>query len=108
MRAARQREAYPGSTDCSVWRRLARGLGFFAVLAGLKLETELGNPNFRVKESVDDILHWQAQTHGDPGVRDAARLAAELLKNWRLRKAEPKRRDRQGSLFAALKKDKQE
>ncbi|MDR1534893.1 MAG: hypothetical protein LBU64_07335 [Planctomycetota bacterium] len=76
-----------------------------AVLAGLKLETELNNPNFRVKQSVDDILAWQARTHDDSEVRNAAQLAAELLKNWRLRQAEP--RVVQGNLFAALEKDEQ-
>ena len=67
----------------------------------LKIEAELGNPNFRVKKSVDDILNWVAEMDNNSANRVAARTAAQLVSQWRARQDRPETR-RQLSLFERL------
>ena len=67
----------------------------------LKIEAELGNPNFRVKKSVDDILNWVAEMDNNSANRVAARTAAQLVSQWRTRQDRPETR-RQLSLFERL------
>lgn len=69
--------------------------------SGLKIEAELGNPNFRVKKSVDDILNWVAEMDNNSANRMAARTAAQLVGQWRTRQDRPETR-RQLSLFEQL------
>ena len=69
--------------------------------SGLKIESELGNPNFRVKKSVDDILNWVAEMDNNSANRIAARTAAQLVSQWRTRQNRPETR-RQLSLFEQL------
>ncbi len=53
--------------------------------SGLKIEAELGNANFRVKKSVDDILNRVAEMDNNSANRMAARTAAQLVSQWRAR-----------------------
>ena len=53
--------------------------------SGLKIETELDNPNFRIKKSVDEILKWYAELDTNSANRMAARTAAQLVEHWRSR-----------------------
>ena len=69
--------------------------------SGLKIESELGNPNFRVKKSVDDILNWVAEMDNNSANRMAARTAAQLVSQWRARQDRPETR-RQLTLFERL------
>jgi putative DNA methylase len=71
--------------------------------SGLKIESELNNPNFRVKKSVDDILKWVAEADNDSAIRLAARTAAQLVEQWRTRRARPE--EKQLSLFETLDMD---
>jgi len=73
-----------------------------AVLAGMKLDDELENPNFRVKKSVDDLLLWFANAPEEADFRLAARAAGELLARWRARRAEKKHHGHQPTLFDYL------
>lgn len=57
--------------------------------SGLNIETELGNPNFRIKKSVDDILKWIAEVDQNSSNRLAARTAAQLVEQWRSRRGKP-------------------
>lgn len=69
--------------------------------SGLKIESELNNPNFRIKKSVDDILKWYAEMDDNPADRLAAGTAAKLVGHWRTRRKEPETY-RQLSLFETL------
>lgn len=53
--------------------------------SGLKIESELDNPNFRIKKSVDEILKWYAELDTNSANRMAARTAAQLVEHWRSR-----------------------
>jgi len=53
--------------------------------SGLKIESELDNPNFRIKKSVDEILKWYAEVDTNSANRMAARTAAQLVEHWRSR-----------------------
>lgn len=55
--------------------------------SGFNINAELSNPNFRIKKSVDEILHWYAERDQDPGNRLAARTAVQLVTQWRKRGA---------------------
>lgn len=68
--------------------------------SGLKIETELNNPNFRIKKSVDEILHWIAEADPNAANRQAAKTAAQLVEQWRSRKGKPE--TPQLSLFERL------
>ncbi|MCF8088497.1 MAG: DUF1156 domain-containing protein [Desulfotignum sp.] len=69
--------------------------------SGLKIESELNNPNFRIKKSVDDILKWYAALDDNPADRLAAGTAAQLVEHWRNRRKEPETYH-QLSLFETL------
>ncbi|MDX9841693.1 MAG: hypothetical protein RBS95_09565, partial [Desulfobulbus sp.] len=69
--------------------------------SGLKIEAELGNPNFRIKKSVDDILNRFAEMDNNSANRMAARTAVQLVSQWRTRQDRPETR-RQLSLFERL------
>jgi hypothetical protein len=68
--------------------------------SGLKIETELNNPNFRIKKSVDDILKWVAEVDQSATNRTSARTAEQLVEHWRTRKDKPE--FRQLTLFERL------
>ncbi|NLG01397.1 MAG: DUF1156 domain-containing protein [Lentisphaerae bacterium] len=57
--------------------------------SGVKIESELNNPNFRIKRSVDEILRWMSEVDTDPVLRQAAHTAAQLVAQWRGRKDRP-------------------
>ena len=78
-------------------------VGAAFVDSGLKIESELNNPNFKVKRSVDELLHWYAEVDGDPVNRVAATTASQLLERWRNRKVKPE--PAQLSLFEVLESD---
>ena len=78
-------------------------VGAAFVDSGLKIESELNNPNFKVKRSVDELLHWYAEVDGDPVNRVAATTALQLLERWRNRKVKPE--PAQLSLFEVLESD---
>jgi hypothetical protein len=65
-----------------------------------KTDTELSNPNFRIKKSVDDILRWVAEVDQSATNRLAAATAAKLVEQWRTRKGKPE--PRQLTLFERL------
>lgn len=69
--------------------------------SGIKIDTELKNPNLRIKKSVDDILKWYAEVDNDPVNRLAARTAVHLVEYWRKEKAQ-RPVDEQLSLFEIL------
>lgn len=69
--------------------------------SGLKIDVELGNPNFRIKKSVDEILKWVAEVDTNTTNRMAARTAAQLVEHWRTRKDRPQG-PQQLSLFETL------
>lgn len=54
--------------------------------SGIKIESELNNPNFRIKKSVDEILNWYAEVDHDAANRLAAKTAAKLVESWRTNK----------------------
>lgn len=68
--------------------------------SGLKIDTELNNPNFRIKKSVDEILKWYAEVDSDPINRSAAITAVQLVEQWRMHKG--KTDIRQLSIFELL------
>jgi adenine-specific DNA methylase len=76
-----------------------------AAQSGLNIETELSNPHFSVKKSVEDILLWYASMDDDADNRRAAQTAAELLARWRARKGRPQVVAVQRSLFDMLEED---
>jgi adenine-specific DNA methylase len=78
-------------------------VGAAFVDSGLKIESELNNPNFKVKRSVDELLHWYAEVDDDPVNRVAATTASQLLERWRNRKVKPE--PAQLSLFEVLESD---
>jgi putative DNA methylase len=69
--------------------------------SGLKIDTELENPSFRIKKSVDDILKWYAEVDKDPVNSRAAKIAAQLVDHWRARRTRPDEQ-RQLSFFEVL------
>lgn len=56
--------------------------------SGLKIDSELDNPNLRIKKSVDEILKWYAEVEGAWELRQAAKTAVQLVEHWRSRKVE--------------------
>ncbi len=78
-------------------------VGAAFVDSGLKIESELNNPNFKVKRSVDELLHWYAEVDDDPVNRVAATTASQLLERWRNHKVKPE--PAQLSLFEVLESD---
>jgi putative DNA methylase len=57
--------------------------------SGLKIETELNNPNFRIKKSVDDILKWYSEIGDSSTTRNSATTALRLVEHWRTRTDRP-------------------
>lgn len=57
--------------------------------SGLKIDTELDNPNFRIKKSVDDILRWYSEMGDSSVTRNAATTALRLVEHWRTRADRP-------------------
>ncbi len=68
--------------------------------SGFKIETELSNPNFRIKKSVDDILKWIGEMDQSATNRVAAITAVKLVEQWRTRRGKPE--FKQLSLFERL------
>lgn len=71
--------------------------------SGLKIDTELNNPNFRIKKSVDEILKWYAEVDQDAVIRVSARTAFQLVEHWRTHRERP--REEQLSLFEKLEEN---
>lgn len=71
--------------------------------SGIKIETELDNPNFKIKKAVDEILKWYAAVGDSSSIRTAADTAWQLVDNWRNRKDRP--RAVQMSLYDKLEED---
>ena len=69
--------------------------------SGLKIDTELNNPNFRIKKSVDEILRWYTEVDHDPVNRLAAKTAAQLVGHWRINRGK-RPENKQLSLFDML------
>jgi putative DNA methylase len=57
--------------------------------SGIKVESELSNPNFRIKKSVDEILKWYSEVDKSATNRSAAHTACQLVEHWRNRKDRP-------------------
>ena len=57
--------------------------------SGLKIDSELDNPNFRIKKSVDDILRWYSEMGDSSATRNAATTALRLVEHWRTRADRP-------------------
>jgi hypothetical protein len=57
--------------------------------SGLKIDTELNNPNFRIKKSVDDILRWYMEMGDSAVTKGAATTALRLVEHWRARTDRP-------------------
>lgn len=68
--------------------------------SGFNINTELNNPNLRIKKSADEILQWYGEMDQNPVNRLAARTAAQLVSQWRKRKDKPQARQR--TLFDML------
>ncbi|MEI7636725.1 MAG: hypothetical protein WCJ37_05425 [Syntrophus sp. (in: bacteria)] len=51
--------------------------------SGMDVSEELNRATFKIKRSVDPILEWYAQTDPDAGLRQAAKLALDLVSHWR-------------------------
>ena len=57
--------------------------------SGIRIDSELNNPNFRIKKSADEILKWYAQTDKNALVCQSAQTASRLVEHWRTRKDRP-------------------
>lgn len=68
--------------------------------SGFNINTELNNPNLRIKKSADEILQWYGEMDQNPVNRLAARTAAQLVSQWRKREDKPQARQR--TLFDML------
>lgn len=69
--------------------------------SGVDVSDELNRATFQIKRSVDPILDWYAQTNLDASIRQATKLALDLVSHWRARPAKgPK--FRQMTLFDQL------
>ncbi|MFH1417843.1 MAG: hypothetical protein ABII12_06100, partial [Planctomycetota bacterium] len=55
--------------------------------SGMDVSDELNRATFQIKRSVDPILDWYAQTDPDAGIRQAAKLALDLVSHWRAKPA---------------------
>lgn len=53
--------------------------------SGIDVNAELDRGTFTVKKSVDAILGWYAEMESKKAVREAAKLAAEIVAHWRTR-----------------------
>ncbi len=73
--------------------------------SGVKIETELNNPNFRIKKSVDELLKWYAQMDDTWEIRQYAQTALQLVEHWRTRRDRPGKESKQLSLFEILEQD---
>lgn len=69
--------------------------------SGIDVTAELDRETFHVKKSVDALLAWYAQMDPNPDVRQAARLAADLVSHWRTR-PKPAVHEPQMNLFDRL------
>ncbi len=78
-------------------------IGAALINSGLKIDTELNNPNFRIKKSVDEILKWYAEVDQDAVIRVSARTVAQLVEHWRTHRERP--REEQLSLFEKLEEN---
>ncbi len=78
-------------------------IGAAAPDSGVKIDTELNNPNLRIKKSTDEILRWLAQVVKDPIIRQSAQTALQLLEHWRTSKDRP--RTVQLTLFDSLEEN---
>jgi hypothetical protein len=68
--------------------------------SGVDLEQELGRNTWLVRRSVAAVLDWYAKTAAETDVREAARLAGEILRRAHERvRHEPQFRDEQRRLF---------
>ncbi|MBC7342271.1 MAG: DUF1156 domain-containing protein [Clostridia bacterium] len=69
--------------------------------SGVNVIDELDRHTFQLKKAVDAILEWYAETDLDANIRQAARLALDLIRHWRAR---PTRNEgvRQMTLFDRL------
>ena len=54
--------------------------------SGVKIDTELSNPNLKIKKAVDDILKWYGDTASSELERLAANTAYHLVEHWRNRR----------------------
>lgn len=70
--------------------------------SGLKIETELNNPNFQIKKAVDEILKWYGSTSKDEMTKLAAITASQIVEHWRNRRKEEKPESQQLSFFEML------
>jgi hypothetical protein len=77
-------------------------VGAAAPNSGFRIDTELNNPNLRIKRSTDDILKWFAEAEEEPFIRQSAGTALQLVEHWRARKGKPETRQQQLSLFEKL------
>lgn len=73
--------------------------------SGVKIETELNNPNFRIKKSVDELLKWYARMDDTWEIRQYAQTALQLVEHWRTRRDRPGKESKQLSLFELLEQD---
>jgi len=55
--------------------------------SGVSVLDELDRATFNIKKSVSSILNWYSQTDPDKGIRQAAKLALELVSHWRSKPA---------------------
>jgi len=55
--------------------------------SGVDVSGEFNRATFRIKKSVDPVLDWYARTDPDTDVRQAAKLALDLVSHWRARPA---------------------
>jgi len=78
-------------------------IGAAAPDSGIKINSELNNPNFAIKKSTDEILKWICRVSKDPGIRQAAHTAVQLVSHWRSGKDRPK--TVQLSLFDTLEEN---
>ncbi|KYH32454.1 SAM-dependent methyltransferase [Neomoorella mulderi] len=53
--------------------------------SGVNVMDELDRHTFQLKRAVDAILEWYAETDPDANIREAARLALDLVRHWRAR-----------------------
>lgn len=73
--------------------------------SGVKIETELNNPNFRIKKSVDELLKWYAKMDATWEIRQYSQTALQLVEHWRTHKDRPGKESKQLSLFEILEQD---
>jgi DNA-binding transcriptional MocR family regulator len=73
--------------------------------SGVKIETELNNPNFWIKKSVDELLKWYARMDETREIRQYAQTALQLGEHWRTHRDRLGKERKQLSLFEILEQD---